>query len=409
MKNTRNRPGRPDVMKVLADARPDALDPSLLVDPTRQREDLARIVDEAPDGRVTRFLAARRRSGFRPLGAVALAAVAASAVAVTTLDWREPADRPAAQPRSSAATELPGAGEDVHVDGHLELLSAAEQAANSADQGTYWQTTTRSENVDVAGEQGHLFAVRSTSTSEWSVGVRPGTGSLMVSGLDSLTEPRTAADKARWRAAGSPGTVRVEVAKKAGTGVIGYPMGTGRPMVMKTNLNDKIYAVGPRNVSYKDLRALPSTSGELRSYLERAYATDNGAESGTSGRSAWMLRQAADLVTMPVKPAVRAAAYRVMADLPGVRVTGRVSDPLGREGVGVDFPVAYPTPLGTTRERLVVDPSTGAMLSDQVVLVKASARAKEAGLDAGTTVNYEATTRMNWGERQIAVPKNARS
>ncbi len=179
-------------------------------------------------------------------GRVALAAVAASAVAVTTLDWREPADRPSAQPRSSAATELPGAGEDVHVDGHLELLSAAEQAANSADQGTYWQTTTRSENVDVAGEQGHLFAVRSTSTSEWSVGVRPGTGSLMVSGLDSLTEPRTAADKARWRAAGSPGTVRVEVAKKAGTGVIGYPMGTGRPMVMKTNLNDKIYAVGPR-------------------------------------------------------------------------------------------------------------------------------------------------------------------
>ncbi len=56
-----------------------------------------------------------------------------------------------------------------------------------------------------------------------------------------------------------------------------------------------------------------------------------------------------------------------------------------------------------------MDPSTGAMLSDQVVLVKASARAKEAGLDAGTTVNYEATTRMNWGERQIAVPKNARS
>ncbi|MEU1411750.1 CU044_5270 family protein [Streptomyces sp. NPDC005731] len=406
MKNTRKRP---DVMKVLADARPDELDPSLLVDPTRQREDLARIVDEAPDGGGTRFLVPRRRSGFRPLGAVALAAVAASAVAVSTLDRREPADRPAAQPRSSAATERPGAGEDVHVDGHLELLSAAEQAENSVDRGTYWQTTTRSENVDVADEKGRLFAVRSASTAEWSVGVRPGTGSLMVSGLDSLTEPRTAADKARWRAAGSPGTVRVEVANKTGTGTIGFPMGTGRPMVMKTNIDDKIYAVGPRNVSYQDLRELPSNDGQLRRYLERAYAADNGAESGSSGRSAWMLRQAADLVTMPVKPGVRAAAYRVMADLPGVRVIGRVTDPLGREGVGVEFPLTYPTPLGTTRERLVVDPSTGAMLSDQTVLVKASARAQGAGLDAGTTVNYEATTRMSWGEHQITVPKNARS
>jgi hypothetical protein len=396
-------------MKVLADARPDELDPSRLVDPARQREDLARIVAEATDGRATRFLAPRRRGGFRPLGAAALAAVAASVVAVSTLDWQEPADRSAAQPRSSAGTQRPGAGEDVRVDGHLELLSAAKKAESSVAEGTYWQTTTRSENVDVAGDKGQLFAVRSTSTDEWSVGVRPGAGSLMVSGLDSVTEPRTAADKARWHAAGSPGTVRVEVVSRAGTNMIGFTMGTGRPMVMKTNIDDKIYAVGPRNVSYKDLRALPSTSGELRRYLERLYAEDNGAETGISGRSAWMLRQAANLVTMPVKPGVRAAAYRVMADLPGVRVVGRVTDPLGREGVGVEFPRTYRTPLGTTQQRLVVDPSTGAMLSEQVVLVEPSARAQEAGLDAGTTVNYAATTRMSWGERQITVPKNADS
>ncbi|WP_327419947.1 hypothetical protein OG612_41265 [Streptomyces sp. NBC_01527] len=98
-------------------------------------------------------------------------------------------------------------------------------------------------------------------------------------------------------------------------------------------------------------------------YLERLYAQDSGAETSTSGRSAWMLRQAADLITMPVKPGVRAAAYRVMADLPGVRVVGRVTDPLGRKGVGVEFPDTYRTPLGSTRQRLVVDPSTGAMLS----------------------------------------------
>lgn len=409
MKNTRKPSGRPDVLKVLADARPDELDPSRLVDPARQREELARIVAEATDGHAARFLAPRRRSAFRPLGAAALAAVAASVVAVSTLDWQEPADRPTAQPRSSAETQSStGPGADIRADGHIELLSAAKQAESSVAEGTYWQTTTRSQNVDIAVEKGHLFAVRSTATEKWSVGVRPGTGSLMVSGLDSVAEPRTAADEARWHAAGSPRTVLVEIANKTGTSKIGFTMGTGRPMVVRTNVDDKIYAVGPRNVSYNDLRALPSTSGELRRYLERLYAQDNGADTGSSGRSAWMLRQAVNLVTMPVKPGVRAAAYRVMADLPGVRVTGRVTDPLGREGVGVDFPITYRGPLGTTRQRLIVDPSTGAMLSDELVLVEPSTRAEEAGLDAGTTLNYNATTRMSWGEHQITVPKNAR-
>ena len=98
----------------------------------------------------------------------------------------------------------------------------------------------------------------------------------------------------------------------------------------------------------------------------------------------------------------------MIAGLPGVRGLGRVTDPLGREGVGVAFPGTARTPLGSVQQRLVVDPSTGAMLSEQEVLVEPSAGAREAGLDAGATVNYSATTRMSWGEHQITVPKNAR-
>lgn len=89
---------------------------------------------------------------------------------------------------------------------------------------------------------------------------------------------------------------------------------------------------------YGGLWAPPTTSAELRRCLEGLYAQDNGADSGTSGRSTLMLTQAGNLVTMSVKPAVRAAAYRVMADLPGVRVVRRVTEPAGHEGVGVEFP-----------------------------------------------------------------------
>ncbi|MFF8025804.1 CU044_5270 family protein [Streptomyces sp. NPDC007896] len=416
MKNTRERSGRPDVMTVLAGARPDELDPARLADSPRQHDDLARILAGATDGHAARSQEPRRlRVGIRPLGTVvAVAAVAASVMVVSTLDRQDPSGvRASAHPQSSAATPGSASAEsegraDVQVDGRLELLSVAKKAETPAAEGTYWQTTTRSQDVNVVGAKGQLFAVRTTSTGEWSVGVRPGTRSLMVSGLDDVTAPRTEADKARWRAAGSPATVRAEVSTAAGSGTLGYRIGTGRPMVMRTDADDKIYALGPRNVSYQDLRELPSSGAELRRRLEKLYGEDSsGAETG-GGRTAYVLRQAADLITMPVKPAVRAAAYRVIADLPGVRGLGRVTDPLGREGVGVAFPGTARTPLGSVQQRLVVDPSTGAMLCEQSVLVEPSARAREAGLDAGTTVNYEATTRMSWGERQITVPKNAK-
>ncbi|MER5227521.1 CU044_5270 family protein [Streptomyces flaveus] len=415
MKNTHERSGRPDVMKVLAGARPDELDPSRLADSLRQREDLARILAGATDSRAARFrVPGRLRGGIRPLGTVAaLTAVAASAVVVSTLDRDPFGVSPGAPPQSSSTAAGPGTSTsdgqgDVRVDGRLELLSVAKKAETSTAEGTYWQTTTRSEDVNVvgaAGGKGQLFAVRDTSTAQWSVGVRPGTRSLMVSGLDAVIAPRTKEDEARWRAAGSPETMEAEATGNEAGGTLGYTMGTRPPMVMRTDADDRIYALGPQNVTYQDLRELPSDSGELRRELERRFGEDSGSE--IRGRTANVLRQAADLITMPVKPAVRAAAYRVMAEQPGVRGLGRVTDPLGREGVGIAFPGTHRTPLGSVEQRLVVDPSTGEMLCEQLVLVEPSARARTAGLDAGTTVNYTATTRMSWGESQIEVPKNA--
>ncbi|NGO46746.1 CU044_5270 family protein [Streptomyces ureilyticus] len=416
MKNTQERSGRPDVMKVLASARPDELDPSRLADTPRQRDDLARILAGATDSRAARSrVPGRRWTGIRPLGTVAaLTAVAASAVVLSTLDGDPFGVSPGAPPQTSSTAAGPGSSTsggqgDVRVDGRLELLSVAKKAGTPAAEGTYWQTTTRSEDVNVvsaAGGKGQLFAVRDTSTAQWSVGVRRGTRSLMVSGVDAVTAPRTKEDEARWRAAGSPGTVEAEVTGNEEGGTLGYTMGTRPPMVMRTDADDKIYALGPRNVSYQDLRELPSDSGELRRQLEKLHGEDSGADAGV-GRTAYVLRQAADLITMPVKPAVRAAAYRVMAEMPGVRGLGSVSDPLGREGVGFTMPGTPQTPLGSVEQRLVVDPSTGAMLSEQLVLVEPSAQAQKAGLDAGTTVNYTATTRMSWGESQITVPENA--
>lgn len=132
---------------------------------------------------------------------------------------------------------------------------------------------------------------------------------------------------------------------------------------MRTDHDNKIYALGPDNVSYQDLRQLPTDSGQLRRQFERLYERDGGAEN-SGDRTTWMLCQAANLITMPVRPATRAAAYRLLADLPGIRVQGSVTDPLGREGIGITLPHTQETPLGSVEERLVVDASTGALLAE---------------------------------------------
>ncbi|MET7694699.1 hypothetical protein ABZT06_43445 [Streptomyces sp. NPDC005483] len=173
MKNAQDRSKRPDAMQVLADARPDELDPARLTDPARQRQDFVRIVSEPANSRL-----ARRSMRLRPLGAVALVAAAASVVvSVGSFHGQAPADHSPAHPPASVGAQAPSAAVDLQVDGRIELLSAAKKAEASPAEGTYWQTTTLAQNVDVAEVSGRLFAVRSTSTDAWSVGVQPGTKS----------------------------------------------------------------------------------------------------------------------------------------------------------------------------------------------------------------------------------------
>lgn len=56
----------------------------------------------------------------------------------------------------------------------------------------------------------------------------------------------------------------------------------------------------------------------------------------------------------PAPPALRKALYDVAAGIPGVHLTGKVTDSIGRTGTGVQ----------RGGETLVVDPANGALLAD---------------------------------------------
>ena len=62
---------------------------------------------------------------------------------------------------------------------------------------------------------------------------------------------------------------------------------------------------------------------------------------------------------LPVSPAVRAATYRMLADLPGVRLRGAVKDQRGRPGVAVDFL------RNGSESRLIVDANDGRALAEE--------------------------------------------
>jgi len=387
---------RPDVMKTLANARPPELDPDQLAGSARARHDLITILASTPEAPEPRWSA--RLFTWRWALPVA---VAAAAVGVVVALPEGPQGSGGARASAHPATD--DSPRHTPENGRLALLNVAARADRATDEGTYWQTTTRSAWTGVVAPSGTPFAVVTSGMDQQSIGVRPGTESLWISGLDDRVVPRTERDTARWRTAGMP----KDVTLAAKGGKLGLRMDTGSgkkkpPTVTRTDLGDRIASLGARNVTYADLRELPGDSAQLKAKLSDLYEEDRGSE--IKGRTEWMWQQAAGLIRLPVKPAVRAAAYRVVAELPGVRSLGEVTDPLGRKGIGFALPATDRPDYGTGRSELIVDPATGALLADQETLTKPNAKAAEAGLTAGTVVNYNATVTAKWTDRQLKTP-----
>ncbi|GAA3241958.1 hypothetical protein GCM10020216_068250 [Nonomuraea helvata] len=65
----------------------------------------------------------------------------------------------------------------------------------------------------------------------------------------------------------------------------------------------------------------------------------------------------------PVSPQVRAASYRILADLPGVRSLGELTDPLGRKGQA--FTRTGEGSEGVATSRIVIDPVSGLPLAKE--------------------------------------------
>ncbi|MEV5829297.1 CU044_5270 family protein [Spirillospora sp. NPDC052242] len=323
-------------------------------------EALAARIDWRSDRRSAPPKRERRRPRFAiPLvGVVAAGAAAAAAVALVP----------------------DGGGGEVRAEPGNVLLVAAENA-EKAPTGKYWHTETVLGDVYAVGKsaKNHYKVDSRQRIVSWAGPDGKGT----TTNVDEPDRPLTPEDERKWRAAGSPGRVSVPDPEGGGSDVILYLEGTSSGPAMPLD-GDHF------GLSAEDVEALPTEPTALKKALLglkgdwHAYTSDEtgeepiGALEGAARTRALSEVAGTLLSTAPAPPKVRAAAFRMLADLPGVRPGGEATDRMGRTGTVVSLPLettmplglyTAPKQLGTYKRQWIIDPDEGALLAIRDLVV----------------------------------------
>ena len=192
------------------------------------------------------------------------------------------------------------------------------------------------------GDGHEAFSVTRPVTREAWIGP-DGSGRLVqTKGAASFPTP---ADEAAWKAAGSPDL-------RGGT------------------TSDETFAAG--GLSFVDLSGLPTDRDALLQVIEdRTIVIGPPGDAETFTLIGDLLRETY------ASPALRAALYEVAASLPGVQLVGETRDASGRQGIAVAYE------HNGTRNELIIDPETAAMLGESSVVTEAGVM----GLPVGTVVS----------------------
>ncbi|MEU4215213.1 hypothetical protein [Actinoplanes sp. NPDC026623] len=121
------------------------------------------------------------------------------------------------------------------------------------------------------------------------------------------------------------------------------------------------FLLGGVPITAAELAALPGDPAGLRRWLVKRLK-DTGSQEPRDYSLFWNgLHLVRDL---PVPPRVRAAAYRMFADIDGVTFLGGVTDQRGRPGLAVAYARKGDTGA-VSQTRLIVDPRTGRALAQE--------------------------------------------
>ncbi|GII32561.1 CU044_5270 family protein [Planotetraspora mira] len=331
------------------------------------------------------------------LGLAGVAAATAVAVGVTATGGTTsaPSAPAVAQGGTQGGTQSPA----VKLSAKQVLLVAAESSLKAkAGSGAYWHIESTSGNATTVGTKVQ-YMVNSLGKSETWIARSPKVDSWWVS--QNLGTKAAPGSEAAWKQDGSPTKWTVKMPKNGGTAKLLIDAKGGKPFGNPINVGDKVADLAGKNVSFAELQKLPTTAAALKARLLKGYTGNSTEADVPQEKDAWLFQVTAGVLSdMPVKPAVRAAAYEVLAGLNDVRSLGEVTDALGRKGQGIGRSESWPN--GQYERQLIIDPQTGLLLTDQIVAVHAGGN--WAGAKPGTVVNYNAITKAAWTDEKPVKP-----
>lgn len=245
------------------------------------------------------------------------------------------------------------------------LLAAAQRAAGEpATTGKYWHVRILSTGSPrKVGTESAPYNVAARSIVETWLSHDPGERNWFGS-LPLGYKPRTAADEEAWRAAGSPTSWKPLPVPTNGkpypldellTSEPGPPeLNVSAPRVPGSANPPPLRGVG--SLDWDEVSQFPTDPDALRAELLnriRASRLVKDPESRLFPEVSLLLLRA------PAPPAVRAAAFRLLAEMSGVSVVGEVTDAAGRTGIGIEYR------RDEIRAVLIIDPSKNVLLASE--------------------------------------------
>ncbi|MER6949427.1 CU044_5270 family protein [Nonomuraea sp. NPDC000554] len=346
-----------------------------------------------PPGRSGRRWARRLRGPVPWLASAAsLAAAALVVMTVTAPDGQVP------NPTSTLAAPT------AEPSAQRILLTAASAVMKAPTSGAYWRTSKIYGMDAISPDRGYVIR-RRFSKEEW-LARRPGAQSWWVTQYLGA-KPLTDEDEAAWRKAGSPTQWKYPIDMTGYEGVnSGEVVRAAAEEKVGSRLRGKWKNSGgsltKELVGWDEISRIPSGEQELRAYLEQRITAQ--AKGGREGDPQWregaLQGSCMEIVFgLPVSPAVRASAYRILAGLPGMKSLGRVKDPLGRTGEALGYQMAGRARQNSYDVTHVIDPETGLPLAQWTTTTVELASGRSAKV-----TSFTAYQEMGWTDAKPSLP-----
>jgi hypothetical protein len=285
------------------------------------------------------------------------------------------------------------------------LLTAADRAVqDSRSGGRYWVSEIESGQLIQVGSRDNRYAImgRHDYTTWYSTHRTDPTRHYQqwIGGA-----PASAADRAAWQRAGSPSSWPIDppatCPPRPDNDPRRYTAGSGPARVVVTKPGVSTFRIADADLTATQVANLPTDPARLKDWAVRSIRGAHPIRTYAELNKALFDAMLNLLYQSPSTPAVRAAGYRLLADLPGLRDRGVVTDPLGRAGVAFTFndneekPGVRNADTGGPYEvRLIFEPASGQPLAWETRRLRPVDYLS--WVPAGALFSYEATLQTRW-------------